>query len=208
MKKILIATTNPAKLDEIKKFLADLGVEFVSLKDVRITQEVVEDGTTYEENSQKKAIEYAKMSSLPTVSDDGGLEIAALDGAPGIQSHYWVDSLGNYDDIFEKMKAVAKELPTNNRKALFRAVVSFALPNGNVWSATDTVEGFIKENDHLTPKMKGYPYRSFFYIPQLKKYYLESELTDDETKDYNHRYKALMKLRVTIMKELQLSSRA
>ncbi|HYK08678.1 MAG TPA: non-canonical purine NTP pyrophosphatase [Candidatus Eisenbacteria bacterium] len=204
MRKVLIATTNPAKLDEIKKFLSGLPVEFVSLKDVGITQEVVENGTTYQENSQKKAVEYAKMSGLPTVSDDGGLEIDALDGAPGVHSHYWVDSLGNYDDIFEKMKAVAKELPRDNRKALFRAVVSFALPNGSVWSTTDTVEGLIKENDHLTPTMKGYPYRSFFYIPQIKKYYLESELTSDETKQYNHRYKALQKLKTRIKDVLEL----
>lgn len=204
MRKILIATTNPAKFDEIKKFLSGLEVEFVSLKDVGITTEVEEDGTTYEQNSQKKAIEYAKMSGLPTVSDDGGLEIAALDGAPGIHSHYWVDSYGRFEDIFEKMKHVAKELPKDNRKATFRAVVSFALPTGEVWSETDVVEGLIKENDAITAEMKGYPYRSFFYIPQLNKYYLESELTSDETKQYNHRYKALMKLKLVIQKELKL----
>lgn len=205
MQKILIATTNPAKFDEIKKFLSDIPITFVSLKDVGITTEVQEDGTTYQENSQKKAVEYAKLSGLPTVSDDGGLEIDALDGAPGIQSHYWVDSYGRYDDIFEKMKAVAKELPKDNRKALFRAVVSFALPNGKVWSKTDTVEGLIKENDHVTSKMKGYPYRSFFYIPQLKKYYLESELSQEETRQYNHRYKALLKLEEIIRRELKIS---
>src|SRR5579872_2912194 len=77
MQKVLIATGNPAKLAEIKSYLSDLPLEFVSLKDVGITHEVEENGTTYEENSQKKAVEYAKLSGLPAISDDGGLEIEA-----------------------------------------------------------------------------------------------------------------------------------
>jgi len=84
--KILIATTNPAKFAEITKFLSDLQVDFVSLKDVGITEEVVEDGKTYEENSQKKALFYSKLSGLPAISDDGGLEIESLGGEPGVKS--------------------------------------------------------------------------------------------------------------------------
>src|SRR5579872_6830850 len=158
MQKILIATTNPGKLREITKYLSGLNVECVSLKDVGITQEIEEDGKSYEENSQKKAKEYAKISGLPTISDDGGLEIAALNGAPGIDSHYFAGRHGTDEDIIEKMKKVALEIPDNNRNAVFRSVVTFALPNGKVWSEEGLVKGIIAKKP-LQSLLKGYPYR-------------------------------------------------
>ena len=80
MKKLLVATTNPGKLIEISSFLSDLPIELVSLKDVGITDDVEETGKTYEENAEMKALFYAKKSGLPSIADDGGLEIAALHG--------------------------------------------------------------------------------------------------------------------------------
>lgn len=203
MQKLLIATTNKGKLAEIKEYLKGLSVEFISLKDLGITQEVTEDGDTYQHNSQKKAREYAKIANLPAISDDGGLEIDALGGEPGVQSRYWAGSEGKDEDIIEKMKQVAKELPDDNRVARFRAVDSFALPNGQVWSVEDTIEGIIAK-EPLIAIMEGLPYRSFFYLPQIQKYYHEVELTGKEMKEYNHRYRALQKLKKIIQKELRI----
>lgn len=203
MQKILIATTNKGKLAEIRAYLADLPVEFVSLKDVGITKEVHEDGTTYQENSQKKAKEYARLANLPAIADDGGLEIDALGGAPGIDSHYFAGKDGKDEDIVAKMIQVAKELPDDNRKALFRAVLSFALPDGRVWSVVGVVKGEINR-EPLMKILKGLPYRSFFYLPKLQKYYHEAELTEDENKEYNHRYKALRELAKIMRSELKL----
>ncbi|EKD64630.1 MAG: hypothetical protein ACD_50C00333G0001, partial [uncultured bacterium] len=90
MKKLLIATTNPGKLREYRDFLSDLPVKLVSLKDIGITDDMEETGKTYEENSRAKAIFYAKKSNLPAISDDGGLEINALKGEPGIRSRRWL----------------------------------------------------------------------------------------------------------------------
>lgn len=201
MQKLLIATTNKGKIKELSQFLQDLPVELVSLKDVGITTEVKETGTTYEENSLLKALTYAKLSGLPAIADDGGLEIDALGGEPGVQSRYWAGPEGKDEAIIAKMKQVTKELPEDNRNARFYTVVTLALPTGEVWSIDGAVEGVIA-SEPLEKLLQGYPYRSFFYLPQIHKYYHESELTLEEQKIYNHRYKAIEKLKPIIIERL------
>lgn len=203
IQKILIATTNKGKLGEIKEYLSDIPVEFVSLKDVGITQDVEENGKTYEENSQKKAIEYARISGLPAISDDGGLEIEALGGAPGIDTKYFGGPSGKDEDIIKKMEEVIKEIPESKRGASFVAVLSFALPNGKVWSERSEVTLLIAKKPRMK-HLRGFPYRSFLIVPGLNKYYHESELTEEEKKEYNHRYKALIKLKEIIKQTLSL----
>lgn len=203
MQKLLIGTTNKGKLFEIGKYLADLPLELVSLSDVGISDDVEEDGATYEENSQKKALFYARKSGLPSISDDGGLEISALNNAPGIHSKRWLGEDATEEDLIRHMIQVAKDLPDNKRNARFVAVLSLALPNGNVWSIEGIVDGIIAEKPFLQ-KVQGLPYRSFFYIPEIKKYYQDEQLTDEEQKAYNHRYKAILKLRPILIKTLGL----
>jgi len=197
LKKLLIATTNVGKLKEISNFLKDFPLEIVSLNDIGISDDVEETGKNYKENSQLKALFYAKKSGLPSISDDGGLEIEFFGGAPGIKSRRWLGKDSTEEDIIKYMMKVAKELPDNNRKAYFKTVISLALPNGKVWSAGGEIEGIIADKPYLK-LLKGYPYRSFFYLPKLKKYYHENELTDREQKLYNHRYIAINKLRPII----------
>jgi len=201
MNKLLIATTNPGKLREYKEFLADLAVQLVSLSDVGIIDDVRESGKTYKENSQKKALFYAKKSGFPAISDDGGIEIKALNNEPGIKSRRWLGYEASDEDLVNYMIKVSKELPENNRKAVFRLVVSLALPNGKVYSRMGKLEGIIAKKPHMK-LLHGYPYRSFFYLPQVQKYYHESELTKDEMKKYNHRYLAVEKLKFIIKKVL------
>jgi len=203
MQKLLIATTNAGKLKEISNFLKDLSLKIVSLSDIGIVDDVQEIGKTYQENSQLKALFYAKKSGLPAVSDDGGLEISALGGAPGLKSRRWLGKDSKEKGIIDHMIKVASELPDNNRKAFFKTVISFALPNGKVWSVTGEIEGIVAEKPYLK-LLKGYPYRSFFYLPKLKKYYHEQELSDEEQKLYNHRYKAIEKLKPILISELGL----
>lgn len=199
MQKLLVATTNKGKIKEISEFLKDLSVQLVSLQDVGITTDVEETGTTYEENSRLKAVTYAKLSGLPAISDDGGLEISALNNEPGVQSKYWAGPEGKDDAIIEKMKKVAKELPDTNRNAVFRTVITLALPDGTYWQVNGHVEGVIAK-EPLIKVLRGYPYRSFFYLPKIKKYYHESELTNREMKEYNHRWKAVNAI-LSIIKE-------
>jgi len=202
-KKLLIATTNKGKVAELGSFLQDLPVQLMSLKDVGIDLDVEETGISYKENSQKKALEYAKLSGLPVISDDGGLEIAALNNEPGIKSRRWLGYEASDEILIEHMKKIAKELPENNRNARFVTVVTFGMPSGEVWSEEGIVEGIIAREPNLK-FLKGYPYRSFFFLPELKKYYHESELTQEEEKEYNHRWKAVNKLKPIIRKMLEL----
>ncbi len=207
MQKLLIATTNIGKLKEISNFLKDLPagrqglpLEIVSLNDIGIKDDIEETGETYKENSQAKALFYAKKSNLPAISDDGGLEIEAFGGAPGIKSKRWLGKDSTEEDIIKHMIKVAQELPDNNRKAFFKTVISLALPNRKVWSVTEEIEGIIAKKPYLKT-LKGYPYRSFFYLPKIRKYYHENQLTDEEQRMYNHRYKAIQKLK-PILKRL------
>lgn len=200
MKKLLIATTNKGKLQELKQFLSDLPVDLVSLSDINIINDIKETGKTYKENSQKKAIFYARKSGLPTIADDGGIEIVALGNEPGIKSRRWLGYEASDEELTNHMMKISKTLPKNNRKAFFRTVVSFATPDGKVWSVSGEVEGIIAKEPYLK-LLKGYPYRSFFYLPKIKKYYHENELTTEEQKRYNHRYRTINKL-IPIIKEV------
>lgn len=204
MEKLLIATTNQGKVKEISSFLKDLPIQLISLKDVGITQNVKEDGQTYEENSKIKALFYAKKSGLPAIADDGGLEISALNNLPGLNSKRWLGENSTEEELMIHMTKVAKELPDKNRNAKFVAVVTFALPNGLYWSEKGEVSGIIAKTPHLKV-LKGYPYRSFFYLPEIKKYYHENELTIEETRQYNHRYRAIIALKPIIAKTLSLN---
>jgi XTP/dITP diphosphohydrolase len=199
MKKLLIATKNTGKVGEFKGFLKDLPFEIVSLQDLNIKDDIEEDGKTYKENSQKKALFFAKLSGLPVVADDGGIEISALNGAPGVRSRRWLGFEATDKELINHMLKVSKELPEDNRKAVFKTIVSFALPDGKIWSIEGKVEGIIAKKP-LPKILKGYPYRSFFFLPKLNKFYHESELSKKEQRLYNHRYKAVQKLLPIIKK--------
>lgn len=203
MNRLLIATTNPGKLREYKDFLSDLPLKLVSLLDVGISDDIEETGKTYKENSQMKALFYAKKSGLPSISDDGGIEISALNNEPGIKSRRWLGHDTTDEDLVNHMIKISKKLPENNRKATFNIVVSLALPNGKAYSREGKVEGVIAKKPHLR-LVHGYPYRSFFYLPGVEKYYHESELTPDEMKKYNHRYMAVTKLKPIIREFLKV----
>ena len=125
MKKILVATTNPGKMAELSAML-DADVEWVSLADFPETQEVLEDGETFAENSAKKALGYAQQTGLWTIADDSGLCIDALDGAPGVNSaRFSGDKLPGEDRGLIDHRNIAKALqlmqdvPFENRGGRF-----------------------------------------------------------------------------------------
>lgn len=200
---LLIATKNKAKVKWFSRFLDDLPIKIVSLSDVDISEDVEEHGKTYKENSQKKALFYAKLSGIPSISDDGGLEIDALNGEPGVKSRRWLGYRATDEELKAHLKKIAENLPDNNRGARYRASVSFALPSGDVWSVEKSIRGIItkKSDNHAE---EGFPYDAFFYVPELGKFYHKDMLSEDEHKKYNHRYKAIQKLKPIIKRELDI----
>lgn len=206
MKKLLIATTNPGKLKEIKFFLSDLPLKLVSLKDCKISVKAKEDYPTFSENAKHKALFYCHISGLPTIADDGGLEIDALNGAPGVKSRRWVN--GNDEPSDEQLIRYTleklKNVPGEKRGAQLRAVMALAFPNGKTYQATAKVRGVISEKAYKRT-IKGYPYRSLFYIQRIGKFYHSREMTKEEIEKYNHRRKALEKLKEKLYKYLNIT---
>jgi len=202
MQRLLIATTNQGKLQEIRSIMSDIPVELVSLSDLGIDLDVEETGTTYQENAELKALTYAKISGLPTISDDGGLEIDALDGAPGLHSKRWIGSGATHEDLLLFLLKTIKELPENNRGVSFRCVVSFALPDGFITSAHGVIRGELVYNPEVEKMKVGLPYRRCFWIPDLQKFH--DELSDEENKRYNHRNHAVDKLKPIVKIKLKV----
>lgn len=200
---LLIATTNPGKLKEIKRFLADLPVELVGLKDIGITDAPEETGKTFEENAILKARYYAKESGLPTLADDGGFEIDALGGEPGIKSHRWVygDSENTDEELITYTIKRMTSLPRASRGAQLRLVLALVLPSGEVFTATESIRGVVPEKPSGISH-PGFPYRSLLFLPEINKFYDHEQLTPEETEKYNHRKKALDALIPTIKKTL------
>jgi len=201
--KILIATTNKAKLEEIRQFLSDIPITCVGLRDVGITDSVEETGKTFEENAILKATFYAKKSGLPTLADDGGLEIDALNGEPGVHSHRWIhkDREDEDEELIEYTIDQLRGLPHVKRGGQLRVVVALALPNGDVHTSEGIIRGIIAEKPS-SYRQKGFPYRSLLYLPTIKKFYNHDELTKEENNAYNHRRSAIEKLKPIIREHL------
>jgi XTP/dITP diphosphohydrolase len=203
MKKLLIATTNPGKFAEIKKYLSDLPLMLVGLTDIHMTQKPEESGKTFQENAVIKAKFYLAKSGLPTVADDGGFEIDALGGAPGVKTHRWIHP--EYDNEDEELieYTMTKMLGVTplKRGAQLRVVIAFAAPGREIVTAEDKIRGIVSEKPSLY-RTPGFPYRSLLFIPELGKFYIDNELTDAENEAYNHRKRALEKLKPIILKKL------
>ena len=197
-RQFLIATHNQGKIAEYSEMFASLDVEWVSLEDVSITLDVEETGTTFEENAILKARAYAGESGILTLADDSGLEVDALEGAPGIYSaRYGGPGLSNvqrYEYLLEKLLAV----PEEQRTARFRCVIALAGNNNELFGiATGTCEGVIafeaKGNG-------GFGYDPVFYLPEQGR--TMAQLNSDEKHAISHRGQALRLIKPLIKRIL------
>ncbi len=196
MKKLLIATRNPGKHGEIKQYLSDLPITLVSPGDLKIKDRPVENGKSFEENAILKAKFYTKLSDLPSLADDGGFEIDALGGEPGIASHRWIHHNREDDDeelILYTLKRL-KGVPLPRRGAQLRLVLALVFPDGTVRTVEEYIRGIIPLQPSPT-RVKGFPYRSLLYLPKLMKFYHADDLTPEENEIFNHRKRALDRLR-------------
>lgn len=200
---LLIATSNPGKFREISKFLNDKRLCLLSLKDFPKVNPPLENGKTFQENAIKKAKYYAEKFNIPAIADDGGLEVEVLNGEPGIKSRRWID--GKHESTDEELinYCLKKLKGKKNRKAKLTACLCLVYGN-NIFFTEESIAGVITEKPSES-RFAGFPFRSLLYIPQIKKFYNEEELTDRETKKYNHRYKAIQKIKKYIVPLLNCS---
>jgi len=196
VKRLLIATHNPGKLSELKEGLAPLaqaGIKLISLKEVGITEEPDEIGASFRENALLKAKFYANLAHLPTISDDGGISIEALNGEPGVKSRLWLGREASDEELIDYTLERLKNFPKKDqRRAYFETCVVFYDPKTNQsFSEKERIYGYITDKSS-SKRIKGYPFRSIFIVNKLNKYY--DELTDKEHRQINHRLQAVKRL--------------
>lgn len=201
MMKLLIATKNPAKIAEYKIILKDLPLELITLGDLNIRANVEEDGETFEENAIKKVKFYSKLSGLPTLAEDGGIEIDYLNGEPGVKSRRWPGYEATDEELINITLEKLKGVPREERGAQLRAVIALVI-NRQIKTCEVVRRGVILEKP-VEKIISGYPFRSLFYVPEIKKVLAEAD--KEEEMLISHRKKAIEKL-LPILKELAQKS--
>lgn len=168
-KRLLIATANQAKLAEYKKLLAEMPIEVIGLSDLGIKDKVGETGNTFEENALLKALIYGKQAKMVTLADDGGFEVDALGGEPGVHSRRWLGREASDNELIEAVIERMKGVPEEKRAARIRIVLAIATPNEEFWTFEDTFDGAVPEAASPN-RIKDYPFESVLWVPQLAKY--------------------------------------
>lgn len=174
MKKILIATTNPAKLAEYRLLLTAYAFEPVSLTDAGIRDQPEESAKNFRGNAQIKARYYFARAAIPTLADDGGLEIDALGGEPGVRSHRWLNGIAEDSDealVAEVMRRM-KGVPDAKRTARLRAAAALIWREG-VEMCERVVEAAIEgvvAHEPWRDLRAGFPYRAVLYLPDRRCY--------------------------------------
>src|SRR5215216_229739 len=200
MNKLLIATNNKGKVKELQDLLKDTGIELITPAEINLELDVIEDGHTYAENATKKAIEFAKASGLISLADDSGLEVDALDGAPGLYSARYSPKPGANDA--DRRAYLLQNLQDKPRRwtAHFHATIAIATPNGETHLAEGICEGEIISEERGPG---GFGYDPIFLLPELGK--TMAELSMDEKNRLSHRARAVMNA-IPILKTLLTKS--
>jgi XTP/dITP diphosphohydrolase len=198
-----MATRNPGKIRELREILQDLGIKLLSLADFPELPEIPERGPTFAENAAAKAREVARLTGLPALADDSGLEVAALRGRPGVWSARYAQdrtapATPSDEDNWRKLLEEMAGVPLEARGARFVCEIALALPDGRLFKAHGECAGRIA----LTPQgEQGFGYDPVFALPEYGR--TMAELGPRVKNRISHRARALAAL-----KELLLSLRA
>ena len=138
-----VATNNQKKLKEIQRILDSFGITAKTLKELDINIEIEENGTTFEENAVIKAKAIAQICALPTISDDSGLEVDALNGAPGVYTARFAGEHATDDENIDKLLAEMEGVEKEKRTARFVSAVCLYMPDGRNTVCRGTCEGWI-----------------------------------------------------------------
>lgn len=192
-RKLILATRNKGKLKEIQVLLSDLDIDIMSLDEAENAPHVVEDGKTFMENAFKKAKVIAEATGIMALADDSGLEVDALDGAPGVYSARYSGEGASDASNNEKLLADLKGVSSGKRGAHFSCVIIVYHPSGQWISTEAKCEGEIAMNSLGD---QGFGYDPVFYIPSIKR--TMAQLSPEEKNSLSHRGKALEKLKVEL----------
>lgn len=182
MKELILASNNAHKVEEIKSILEDYNI--LTLKDINYTEEIVEDGTTFEENALIKARTICKYSGKTAISDDSGLSVDLLDGRPGVYSARYSKEQTDEKNI----EKVLLELNGQKSKAKFVSVIALVKPDGTELTFRGECHGEIIFEKRGT---NGFGYDPIFYVPSLDKTF--AELSANQKNSISHRKQSLEK---------------
>lgn len=188
MKKILIATKNPGKLREMRAAFEKLPVEVLSLADFKNLPDAVEDGKTFEENARIKAKFFSEQTTLACIADDSGLEVDALNGAPGVFSARFSGCHASDGKNNEKLLEELEKNHIEESAADYRCALCFYDTNGEEILTSGIVKGTIKK---IPKGSGGFGYDPYFYIDDKK---TMAELTAEEKDSVSHRGEALRQM--------------
>lgn len=192
--RLLIATENPGKVREMQILLDGLDVELVTPKSLGIDLKVVEDGATYAENAEKKAVAYARASGLIAIADDSGIEVDALGGAPGMYSaRYLPPPASDHDRLLYMLENLqGKPRPWT---AHYHATIAIANPQGQVQFADGDCYGEIIPEER---GVNGFGYDPIFFLPALGR--TMAELSMEEKNRLSHRALAIQNAKPLLSK--------
>ena len=182
MKKLILASNNAHKVEEIKSILDDYTIS--TLKDINFEKEIIEDGTTFEENALIKARTISQFSGKTAIADDSGLSVELLDGKPGVYSARYSKEQTDEKNI----EKVLMELNGKKSKAKFVSVIALVKPDGTEHTFRGESHGeiiFEKRGNN------GFGYDPIFYVPTLNKTF--AELTPEQKNSISHRKQSLEK---------------
>jgi len=192
MQRVLVATSNPGKIRDLVGAAAAHGIAIAALPNFAALPTVIEDGLTFEANARKKAEHYSHYSDGELViADDSGLEVDALQGAPGVRSaryaadeHRPDENMGNSDDEANNARLLRElhEVPDDYRTARFLCVIAVARNGHTLATFHGKAEGVIL---HAPRGVNGFGYDPLFFFPQIEKTF--AELTAEEKAQYSHR---------------------
>ena len=198
MKTLLIASSNPGKLREFQAILQDLGIHLVLPADIGVSLLVEEDGENYYQNALKKAIAYSQASGLITLADDSGLEVDALDGAPGLFSARYSPKTGASDAdrrayLLHQLVKFPRPWPAH-----FHCTSVVALPSGEHFSFEGNCPGEIVDDERGE---NGFGYDPIFLLPERG--LTMAQLPDEEKNRISHRGRATLAALPTLKKLLE-----
>ena len=197
-RKIIFATGNQDKMKEIRMILEDLGIVVSSMKEAGIDVDIVEDGTTFEENAMIKAEAIAKLTDAIVLADDSGLEIDYLNKEPGIYSARYAGTDTSYEIKNNLLLQRLEGVPDEKRTARFVCAIAAVFPDGSKETLRGTIEGRI---GYEIAGEHGFGYDPIFYLPEYG--CTTAELDPEKKNELSHRGKALRLMREIIEQKMQ-----
>jgi XTP/dITP diphosphohydrolase len=195
--KIVLATNNEHKIEEIKSILSDSRLEILTLNDFEDFPRIEETGSSLEENATLKAKGIHEFTKLVSLADDSGLEVDVLGGAPGVLSSRFAGKHCSYKDNNVKLLSLMKDIPWEKRGATFVCVVAIAKDMDNVTTVRGEIRGIITNEERGEG---GFGYDPVFYLPEQSRTF--AQLSSEEKNKTSHRAKAFVRAKELIQKDL------